>query len=70
MVIFHCFSFSLRKIVGGSFSNKSINSVSEELLQTGRKLLNEITEERAVCLTTFSKCSALVEWMKENMTGI
>ena len=56
------------QITSGNFKDKSINSVSDELLEAG-KLLEKVTPRRRSCLTTFTNCFELVIWLRESIKG-
>ena len=58
----------LLQIIGGKFENKTINSVSDNLLRAG-EMLRDINPKRGSCLTTFTKCFDLVTWLRDSIKG-
>ncbi len=62
------FSVILLQIIGGSFKNQAINSVSDKLLKAG-ELLEEVNSKRRSCLTTFTKSLELVTWLRDSIKG-
>ena len=56
------------QIISQSFKGKTINSLSNDLLETG-KLLEEVTPARQECLRTFTSCHYLVTWLRESIKG-
>ncbi len=56
------------QIISENCKDKSINSVSDELLKAG-KLLEKVTPRRQDCLTTFTNCFELVTWLRESIKG-
>ncbi len=56
------------QIISGSFTNQTINSVNDNLLNAG-ELLEEVNEKRRSCLTTFTNCFNLVTWLRESIKG-
>lgn len=66
--VFETWESNFFQIISGNFESQTINSVSYDLLNAG-KLLVEVYPERQSSLTTFTECFDLVTWLRKSIKG-